>query len=214
MVLAVIALVAAVAVALLVFLKIPDDKMIQLYAIIAVIVVALAAALVAFLSKRKNSIVIGIAIASILVSAGALALFFLESDEDKITHRINTFVAAANDRDLNRMIDCFDSMTRSTLGFVTGFSNSLFGEIAGLGLDTDELFEMAFGHGLFPDDYFYELEVVVEHVEFIGDTRAYVEVTIYVGNDYEFFEFPMVKEDFDWYIDVAGYFIDEFGGLW
>jgi len=214
MVFAVIALVAAVAVALLVFLKIPEDKTIQLYAIIAVIAIALAAAIVAFLAKGKGNVAKIIAIVSILVAAGSLALFFLESDEDKITHRVNTFVAAANDRDMNRMIDCFDKVTRSTLGFVTGFSNTLFGDIAGLGLDADELFEMAFGYGLFPDDYFYELEVVVEHVEFIGDNRANVEVRIYVGSYYEFFEFPMVKEDFDWYIDVAGYVIDEFGGLW
>lgn len=124
-----------------------------------------------------------------------------KSDEDMIRGRVESFVTSFNAGDLEGIIECLDSRTRtqfkSVMGLTESIGGALFEGFTGVGLDIS--IADLFGVGMaFADDATLHLDEVTE-ITISGDNaRADVVINGDKGH------FTMVKEKGDWFIKDLG----------
>lgn len=69
----------------------------------------------------------------------------IKSDEELIEERIYSFVNAYNSGDVDGLVECFDSKTKTTLKSALGIGNSLLGGLTGFSVDLKDIFGLGMG---------------------------------------------------------------------
>lgn len=150
--------------------------------------------------------------ALLLIFAFVTLLFGCGCDNDddnkrKIKDRINTFADAYSSGDSQRMIDCFDSDTKSTMSAAAGMGNDVLNGInslTGMDISVKDILNIALNvSGLLKGD---NLTVKsVDDIKISGDSATAV-VTMAFEDDGESdaeskkLTVEFVKESDDWYI--------------
>jgi len=197
---------AAVALAACVYFEVFTDKAIELYVTVGLIVVSLITFFAIVRSKKIKSAYKTLVVFAVLISVACLVFSVGQSDEDIIAHRLHTFTEAANNGDLDGLIDCFDSTTRATLRAATGVGNLLLGGFTGNSLNVADLFAMAIGYGHSIAEYDIAFEVTVHSVDVRNTSEATANVTFRMDNIVQNISIPMKKDGFNWYINLSGLF--------
>ncbi|MGN1203108.1 MAG: hypothetical protein ACI4RF_07405 [Eubacterium sp.] len=69
----------------------------------------------------------------------------IKSDEELIEERINSFVSAYNSGDVDGLIECFDSKTKTAMKSALGIGNSLLGGLIGFDISLSDIFGLGMG---------------------------------------------------------------------
>ncbi|MBQ2933855.1 MAG: hypothetical protein IJE02_04525 [Clostridia bacterium] len=140
---------------------------------------------------RKIISVVTIIILLVILMTGCN---FFKSDEQLIEERIEAFLDAYNSGDLDGVLECLDSRTRTTIESAIGITEAFTG-----GVEVSDVFGISIGTMSEGDI----LTVDIQEIK-INDERATVEVLAsYKDAAAGFSEpavFTMKKEDRDWYI--------------
>ena len=125
-------------------------------------------------------------------------LNLFKSDETLIRERIEALEDAYNDGDWDGMMECLDGPTQAIMELTMDFADGLISGAGGFDVSMRDMFSL--GGLLLPGDNF---RLEIKNIDIDGD-RAVVTVVMYAELDdikeSEEAEFPMVKEDNDWYI--------------
>jgi hypothetical protein len=149
---------------------------------------------------KKFSFVKFVAVITVLViAATAMYFIFYKSDEDRIKDRLNTFAAAYNEGDFNKLTDCFDPKTKTTLKSVAGIGSKL------LGLDVEDLFGLVMGVGPSLTSKDTTIYITVHNINFTSDTTAKVDITFHFGEEKDDLTLEMMKSGGKWF---GKWFID------
>lgn len=128
------------------------------------------------------------------------------TDEELIEVRIDSFVTAYNNGDINAVLECFDTKTRNTYKLAMSFTENIGGaflkDITGLGIDVSLSDLFGFSVGIISDDDLLSAEI--SNINISDEENAAVDVTLsYKDMQSELSEdctFIMLKEDGDWFI--------------
>lgn len=116
------------------------------------------------------------------------------TDEKKIERRIDNFVSAYNDGDVDLALESMTKKTRNACEAI--FS------LAGLfvGVDVSEIFGSVFALGVSTSEGDY-MSVEIEEIEIVSEKRAIVKAKIsFTDTEAEVGYFTMAMEDDDWFI--------------
>jgi len=178
-----------------------EDRMIELVIVLGVLGAAIIITLIVCIMRGINGIIRAVAIIAVLIAAVAVTLFFFKSDEDMIGDRLNTFAAAFNEGDLSGVIDCFDPQTRGMLNLVSGVGNLLIGGFMDSSVSLNDIFGTVLG--IYGEQA--TVFISVRSIEFINSDRAIAHITVRVGYHEDYISIPMLKDNFDWFIDASDY---------
>lgn len=129
---------------------------------------------------------------------------FLKSDEEQIRDRLDAFESACNSGDLDGALDCLDKSSRNTYSAMFDLGNVLFGGLTGIEIEIRDL--MAVVLGFSPQDFF---ELQIQNISLDSKETATITVSLSITDpqtgevaSQDGLEIPMIKENWDWYIDA------------
>ena len=131
---------------------------------------------------------------------------FLKSDEAIIEERINTLADAYNAGDVDALINCFDSKTRTTVNSALGIGNAVLGKLTGLGISVQDV--LGLGAGLAGMEYGDSIEIYsVDNINISGN-NATADVSLSFTDIYSKskntdsgeISVGLVKENGDWFV--------------
>lgn len=128
----------------------------------------------------------------------------MKTDEELIADKVNDFIFAYNNGDMEGAIECFDTKSKKTLNATMNIGESIFSGIVGFDISLDDLFSI--GMGFMTDD---PLSMGIKDIEITSDNTATVvldvtfsEESLDVDESAENVVLHMVKEKGNWYIDM------------
>lgn len=154
------------------------------------------AAVKAVRPRPAKYIALGLVFVLVAAIVTFAAMYFLKSDEQKITERVEDFSEAISDMDMEDMMECFDKRTRKTYEVTIGLTEGILGGITGFDLPLGDLIEL----GGLQYGGEYDVNIQIKKIEINGNS-ATVYVSMNDGTKTEEDEMIMCKEGNDWYID-------------
>ena len=140
--------------------------------------------------------VISLALVAVILMM-ALVACGAKSDEDMIKDRINKYISCANNADMDGMLKCFNSATRSAMESML----NLLGDYAGVNLK-----DMMNLGALFGSSEYYSMSVdSIDNIQINGDNATAdvtMSATVNGSTQTASDSLPLVKEDGDWYISL------------
>ena len=151
--------------------------------------------------EKINNVKSKIKIALLATIVVLLVLLFLmcflnPSDEKIIEDRIETFLTAYNQGDLDTVLDCFDTKSRNTLKPMLNLFGGFVGSLAGFSINISDLFSL--GVNIRNEDCMY---IKITDVEISNDKTALVTAVFSLeGDEARTIYFDMLYEKDGWYI--------------
>ena len=129
-----------------------------------------------------------------------------KSDEELIEARIEAFVDAYNDGDMDALLECMDRKSRKQLQATMNILGALSGALLGVDISLSDLFSL--GISMTDEDW---LTVTISNITVDGD-EAVVNGKMSLNNGHftenDSVTFFMLKEDSDWYVqDMKDYYV-------
>lgn len=128
----------------------------------------------------------------------------MKTDEELIADKVNDFIFAYNNGDMEGAIECFDTKSKKTINATMNIGESIFSGIVGFDISLDDLFSI--GMGFMADD---PLSMGIKDIEITSDSTATVVLDVIfsdenleVDESAEDVVLYMVKEKGNWYIDM------------
>lgn len=149
------------------------------------------------------------AIGLLMIICIALSLYscsFSKTDEAMIEDRINAVADAYNAGDVDALINCFDSKTRTTVNSALGIGNKIIGKLVGVNITVQEV--LGLGAGLAGMEYGDSIEIYsVDNIEISGNSAS-AEVSMSFTDIYSEskntdsgeISVGLVKENGDWFV--------------
>lgn len=137
----------------------------------------------------------------ILVTALLLSCFSAcknqPTNDELIENRINSFVEAYNNGDMDALLSHLDAKSSNTLEATLNLAGGLAGGLTGFDLELSDLFSL--GIGTYSSD-FMNLEII--EINYIDSTNAFATTTVELaGSKAKTIQFVMVYENDGWYIN-------------
>lgn len=149
----------------------------------------------------------GLALA--LAVAFAFMFFFtnvFKSDEDLIKERIDEFIEAYNNGDMDAVMECFDPKTRSAMEATMGIGDALFGSYTGLDIGLGDMFGLSAGINEGDLMTLKDIQFTVPDGAEAVTVNANMTMNVSVMGRSQSMDSPvvinMVKDDGDWYIST------------
>lgn len=122
------------------------------------------------------------------------------TNEELITERIETFLTAYNDGDMEVVLECLDAKTRNAFQAMLNILGGLAGSAAGFNIDLSDLFSL--GVSTTSGDF---MELEITDITVIDSTNATATTKMFLtGSGAQIIYFEMVYENNGWYIhDMA-----------
>ncbi|MBQ8146561.1 MAG: hypothetical protein IJ039_07230 [Clostridia bacterium] len=118
------------------------------------------------------------------------------TDEELITRRVNTFLTAYNDGDMDAVFDCLDAKTGNKFKALFNVVGGIAGGLLGIDIDLTDLFSL--GVGVVDGDY---MRLQINDINIVDESNAIVTATMDLQHSQTAtIYFIMVYEKDDWYI--------------
>ncbi|MBR1731901.1 MAG: hypothetical protein IJ725_05665 [Ruminococcus sp.] len=152
----------------------------------------------------KKTIIGIFLVVCIIISASGCGLF--KSDEQKMQDRILALADAYNAGDVDALIDCFDSKTKSVINGALGIGNAIIGDLFDIDIKVEDVLRL--GTGLAGLEYGDSLKINSINITKILGSNASAKVELSFTNVYSedkettsgTISVGLSKENDDWFI--------------
>ena len=152
--------------------------------------------------EKKTSLLVKLVSTVVLLVVAVFALAaLLNSDDEKIKNRLDTYAAAYTAGDFDKMVDCFDPKTKNTMKAIAGIGSAL------IGIDVKDLFGAVMGIGPSVMSEDTTITITVHNIDHKSKTSAEVIISLNFAGTQTDGKLEMMKTGNslfgEWYIDLS-----------